>query len=70
MKRKRMVIVTGYVEGESYSLLGPQLAASTIQENTSYDCIVVTLTREYDKNVFKKTLQEYFGNRRPIIGIS
>ena len=70
MKRKRMVIVTGYVEGESYSLLGPQLAASIIHENTSYDCIVVTLTREYDKNVFKKTLQDYFGNRRPVIGFS
>ena len=45
-----MVIVTGYVEGESYGLLGPQLAASIIQENTIYDCIVVTVTRDDDKN--------------------
>ena len=70
MKRESMVIVTGYVEGESYGLLGPQLAASIIQENSIYDCIVVTLPRQYDKNIFKKTLQDYFGNERPVIGFS
>lgn len=70
MKRERMVIVTGYVEGESYGLLGPQLAASLIHENTIYDCIVVTVTREDDKNILKKTLHDYFGNRRPVIGFS
>jgi hypothetical protein len=65
-----MVIVTGYVQGESYGLLGPQSAASIIQENTIYDCIVVTVTRQDDKNILKKTLLDYFGNRRPIIGFS
>jgi len=70
MKRERMVIVTGYVEDESYGLLGPQLAASIIQENTIHDCIVVTVTREDDKNSLKKTLYDYFGNRRPVIGFS
>jgi hypothetical protein len=70
MRREKMVIVTGYVEAETYGLLGPQLAASIIQESTIYDCIVVTLTREYDKNILKKTLQDYFGNRRPVIGFS
>jgi hypothetical protein len=70
MRREKMVIVTGYVEGESYGLLGPQLAASIIRENTIHDCIVVTLTREDDKNLFRKSLQDYFGNRRPVIGFS
>jgi hypothetical protein len=70
MKRERMVILTGYVEGETYGLLGPQLAASIIQANSIYDCIVVTLTREVDKNILKKTLQDYFVKRRPVIGFS
>jgi len=70
MKRERMVILTGYVEGETYGLLGPQLAASIIQENSIYDCIVIALTREVDKNLLKKTLQDQFVNRRPVIGFS
>jgi hypothetical protein len=70
MNRERMVLITGYVEGESYGLLGPQLAASIIQENTIYDCIVVTVTREDDKNILKNTLYDYFGNRRPVIAFS
>ena len=70
MKRERMAIVTSYVDGESYGLLGPQLAASIIQENTIYDCIVITATRENDKAVLKKALNDYFGNRRPVIGFS
>ena len=70
MKRERMVIVTGYVEGESYGLLGPQLAASIIQESSTYDCTVVTVTRQDDKNILKKALHDYFGSRRPVIGFS
>jgi hypothetical protein len=70
MKRERMVIVTSYVQGESYGLLGPQLAASIIQENTIHDCIVVAITREDDKNSLRKALRSYFGNRRPVIGFS
>jgi hypothetical protein len=70
MRREKMVIVTGYVGGETYGLLGPQLAASIVQENTVYDCIVVTVTREDDKTNLKRALQDYFGNRRPVIGFS
>jgi hypothetical protein len=70
MKRERMVILTSYVQRESYGLLGPQLAASIIQENTIHDCIVLTVAREDDKNLLKKTLYDYFGNRRPVIGFS
>ena len=54
MKRERMVIVTGYVEGESYGLLGPQLAASIIQGNAKFDCVVVAVTREDDKDCSQK----------------
>lgn len=70
MKRERMVIVTGYVEGETYGLLGPQLAASIIQEHTTYDCIAVAVTRADDKDLLKSALQDYFGNSRPILGFS
>jgi hypothetical protein len=70
MERQKMVIVTGYVEDESYGLLGPQLAASIIQENTIRDCIVVTVTREDDRNTLKKALYDYFGDRRPVVGFS
>jgi hypothetical protein len=70
MKRERMVIVTSYVKGESYGLLGPQLAASIIQENSIYDCIAVAVTREDDKNILKKALHDYFGGRRPVMGFS
>jgi hypothetical protein len=65
-----MVLLTSYVQGESYGLLGPQLAASLIQENTVHDCIVVTVSREDDKSLIKKALYDYFGERRPVIGFS
>jgi hypothetical protein len=70
MKRERMIILASYVEGETYGLLGPQLAASIIQEGSIYDCVVVTVTREDDKSPLKKALQDYFGNRRPVMGFS
>jgi len=70
MKREKMVIVTGYQEGETYGLLGPQLAASIIQEHTTYDCIVVTVTRMDDKDLLESALQDYFGQSRPIVGFS
>jgi hypothetical protein len=70
MKREKMAIVTGYFEGESYGLLGPQLAASIIQENSNCDCIVITVTREDNKNILKKALHDYFGNQRPVVGFS
>jgi hypothetical protein len=70
MKRAKMIILTSYVESETYGLLGPQLAASIIQEESAYDCIVVTVTREDDKSLLKKTLQDYFGNQRPVMGFS
>ena len=68
--RKRMAIIASYFARETYGLLGPQMAATIIQENTPYDCIVITVTREDDKNLLKKILNDYFGVERPVIGFS
>jgi hypothetical protein len=68
--RKRMAIMASYFTGETYGLLGPQMAATVIQGNTPYDCIVVAVAREDDKPILKRGLAEYFGAQRPIIGFS
>lgn len=68
--RKRMAIIASYFARETYGLLGPQMAATIIQENTPYDCIVITVAREDDKTILKRALAEYFGTERPIIGFS
>ena len=66
----KMAIIAGYFKGESYGLLGPQMAATIIQDHTSYECIVIAVTREYDKTALKKNLADYFGSARPLIGFS
>lgn len=68
--RERMAIIASYFEGETYGLLGPQMAATVIQENTAYDCIVMAVTREDDKALLKQALFDYFGAKRPVIGFS
>ena len=68
--RKRMAIIASYFAGEAYGLLGPQMAATLIQEHTPYDCIVVTVAREDNKTILKRALAEYFGKQRPIMGFS
>jgi hypothetical protein len=68
--RERMAIIAGYVEGETYGLLGPQMAATVIRQNTPYDCIVVAVGREDDKASLKKALADHFGTKRPVIGFS
>ena len=65
-----MVIITSYFEGETYGLLGPQMAATIIQDYTPYECIVIAAIREYDKISLKKVLFDYFGAERPLIGFS
>lgn len=65
-----MIIISSYFAGETYGLLGPQMAATVIQENTSYECIVVAVAREDDKTVLKKALTDYFGAERPVVGFS
>ncbi|MCP4295873.1 MAG: hypothetical protein GY786_09730, partial [Proteobacteria bacterium] len=66
----KTVIITSYFSGETYGLLGPQMAATVIRENTPFDCIVIAVTRDDDKTLLKKALADYFGGARPIIGFS
>jgi hypothetical protein len=68
--RERMAIIVSYIEGETYGLLGPQMAATVIRENTPYDCIVIAVGRDDDKAILKKALADYFGTKRPVIGFS
>ena len=65
-----MVIIASHFAGETYGLLGPQMAATVIQENTSYECIVVAVAREDDKTALKKGFADYFEGERPVIGFS
>jgi hypothetical protein len=64
-----MAIISSYLPGETYGLLGPQIAAGTIEENTGYDCIVIAVTREDDKGRLK-SVADYFGPEMPIVGFS
>lgn len=70
MKRKKIAILTSYFSGETYGLLGPQLAATIIQGHTPYDCLVLAIDRQDDKAGVKRILADYFGNSRPVIGFS
>ncbi len=75
LKKKKFVIISGYFDNESYGLLGPQMAATIIQENTSYECIVITLSNNFDKTTLKKALTKYFNktqdeNIKSIVGFS
>ena len=65
-----MAIITSFFKGETYGLLGPQMAATIIQENTPYACIVIAVTREDDRASLKKALADYFDAQRPIVGFS
>ena len=65
-----MAIIASFFKDETYGLLGPQMAATVIQDNTPYDCIVIAVAREDDKASIKKALADYFGKERPIIGFS
>jgi hypothetical protein len=68
--RKKIAIVASYFSGENYGLLGPQLAATIIQEHTRYDCIVVAVTNEDHLPMLRSALSDYFGTQRPVVGFS
>jgi hypothetical protein len=67
---KQMAIIVSYFKDESYGLLGPQMAATIIQDHTPYECIVIGVTREDDKATIKKVLAELFEAQRPVVGFS
>jgi len=65
-----MAIITSYFKGENYGLLGPQMAATVIEDHGACECIVIAVTREDDKATLKKVLVDYFAARRHIVGFS
>ncbi len=65
-----MAIITSYFKGETYGLLGPQMAATTIEDFSGCECIVIAVSREDDRIALKKALADYFGAHQPIIGFS
>jgi len=67
---KKMVIISGFINDETYGLLGPQMAATIIEDHTPYACIVIAVPREFDKAALKKSLAGYFDTARPLIGFS
>jgi len=69
-KTKKLVIITGYFTGESYGLLGPQMAATIINEYTDYEAVVVGITNEDDKNKLKTALNHYFKDQQKVVGFS
>ena len=68
--RQKMAIITSYSGEDNYGLLGPQLAATVIEDNAPFECIVVRVSREEEKETIKKALGVYFGTQRPIVGFS
>jgi len=66
----KMAIITSYFKGETYGLLGPQMAATIIEDHGGFECIVIAVCREDDKTTLKTVLADYFAAQRPIIGFS
>lgn len=52
----RMAIITSYFAGETYGLLGPQVAATIIEEHTPYECILIAIAKEDDKALIKRAV--------------
>ena len=67
---RKIAIITSYFKGETYGLLGPQIAAAIIEDGSGCECIVIAVSREDDQAVLKKVLADHFGAQRPIIGFS
>lgn len=67
---RKMAIITSFLKGERYGLLGPQLAGTVIERHTPCQCIVIAVARDDDKAVLEKSLGDYFGSRMPVIGFT
>ena len=71
MIKKIMLILASYADTEEgYGLLGPQMAATIIQDNTGYECVVIAVGHDFDKELIKKNVIQLAGSERPIIGFS
>lgn len=69
-KTKKLVIITGYFKGESYGLLGPQMAATVINDHSNHDAIVVGVTNEDSAGDLKTALNHYFKGQPKVVGFS
>ena len=67
---RKTAIITSFFKGETYGLLGPQMAATIIEDHCHCECIVIAVSREDDQHLLKKTLADYFGAHKPIVGFS
>ncbi len=64
-----MIILANYADTEaSYGLLGPQVAATIISDNTDYDCRVIAVGHEYDIRKIKQVIARLCGNDRQVVG--
>lgn len=70
VRRKKIAIIASYFAGETYGLLGPQMAAMIIEEHSPYECIVIAVDRGDDKALLKHALADFFGPQKPVIGFS
>ena len=71
MAQKKMVIVSNYsYEQDNYSLLGPQMAATIIEDNTDYECNVLAIGRDFDKELAKSCIAKLLDGSKPIVGFS
>jgi len=69
--QKKMVIVSNYsYEQDNYSLLGPQMAATIIEDNTDYECNVLAIGRDFDKGLAKSYIAKLLDGSKPIVGFS
>lgn len=71
MSQKKMVIVSNYsYEQDNYSLLGPQMAATIIEDNTDYECNVLAIGRNFDNQLANRCIKKLLEGSKPIIGFS
>jgi hypothetical protein len=69
--KKVMVIVVSYAgASEGYGLLGPQMAATIIRDNTDYECLVVAIGHNFNKETAGRDVIRLTGEDRPVIGFS
>jgi hypothetical protein len=67
---RKMAIITSFLKGEHYGLLGPQLAGTIVEHHTPCECIVIAVSRDDDKAVLETALGAYFGNQMAVVGFT
>ncbi len=70
MGKKKILILTGYFKGETYGLLGPQMAATIINDHSEYEAIVVGVTNDDNKDELKTAIEAYFDGQRNIVAFA